>query len=479
MNHFDMMLAARSFKEGRALRSSSKRHRRFVARALALVVWQMAGEPFSAAALGWGCSREDLTITVAGEPRDRELACARLRCFARWFNPWFESPADDCEIVTKGDYSFRRARTAPQVLVANTATVEALGHLGRRLAHLPSTNAKPADETLLRLGRHLSFLHQHASVPGQQVLITLTDLLNDHWMTAQSDVERQSLAALDAWIAPPAGLHGFTAAAAAEERPVGPVPPGEWDEELEPLVESFNEKRAGRTERSVVEPLLGPIEKHYRALVEHTWELLWRCRERELAFAEAPSVGRRWAEDRKAYTSHIDWVMRCGLRRVRQTPRQATTLQHRLEEAGTLLAAEEACDDPVRMIPWLLENKAVRGLVVGVDPEHKEKLTRMVRRPLVTLRSPDVCLMPVGKELYWSDNPSGREYVVHALEPASGRGSLITLKLMTGSDTDLPALGTEACFSIHSTSPGYVARLPKRDPWTHSSAPAALESIED
>ena len=45
-------------------------------------------------------------------------------------------------------------------------------------------------------------------------------------------MERLSLAALNAFISPPKGVHGFHAAAAEEHQAVGPVPAGEDDERL-------------------------------------------------------------------------------------------------------------------------------------------------------------------------------------------------------------------------------------------------------
>src|SRR5262249_10225273 len=147
-----------------------------------------------------------------------------------------------------------------------------------------------------------------------------------------------------------------------------------------------------------------------RPLVEFTWELLWRCQDREAAFVEARSVARRWDTDRDAYTRHVDWLAQVGLRRTRQTPRQAALTMHELEEAGRLVEAEEACDDPLRMIPSLLQNKAVRGRVIRINPDHRELAERrLVRRPLVTLHTPDPCVMPAGKELWWTGQPDGRE----------------------------------------------------------------------
>jgi hypothetical protein len=483
MNHLEVALAARAFRAGRALRSCNFRHRRLLPAPLAVVLWQLGAEPFAAASVGWGDRADNMETSVAGEPRNRDLAFAALLSFARWFNARFESHAADRESFTRGEYTFTRARTAPQVLVANGATAEFLGRLGRRLAYLPTTGSRPADDSLVRLGRHLRFLWGHCAFPGQQLLVCLTDLLNAHWVTPQSSLERQSLAALDAFIEPPAGEHGFAAAVRAERCPVGPILDGDEEERLGPLVERFNERRAGSTTPAVVRPLLRPIEDFYGPLVRQTWELLWRCRDREARFPEARSVARRWDADRDAYTRHMDWMARGGLRRTRQTPRQAAMTLHDLEEAQRLLEAEEACDDPLRMLPYLLEHKAVRGLVIAVDTEHRERAVRsMVRRPLVILRSPDPCVMPLGKELWWSEQPAGREYVLEDLRPAPGGGSLVTLKLMTSSGSaSLPTVGKEAFFSVHKTAPGWLAKLPLEAPWTHqaSATPATVAAIED
>jgi hypothetical protein len=481
MNALEVALAARTFRDGRATRTAAFRHRRLLPRPLALVLWQLGAEPFAPAALGWGECPGGLHTAVAGEPRNRDLAFAALLAFARWFNPRFEAHARDVERFTRGDYTFTRSRTAPQVLVANAATVTMLGNLARRLAYLPTTGPRPADEALVRLGRHLRFLWDHASVPGQQLLVVLSDLLSSHWASPLSALERQSLAALDAWVEPPAGEHGFEAAADAERCPVGPVPDGADDERLGPLMERFNALRAGRTDPATVRPLLGPIEAHYRPLIEITWQFLWRCRDREAAVPEARSVARRWDEDRDAYTRHMGWMAQGGLRRTRQTPRQAALTLRRLEEAGRRLEAEEACDDPLRMVPYLLEHKAVEGRVVAVDLNYRELATkRMMRRPLVTLHVESPCPMSAGKELWWTQEPAGRTFVVHEVGPAPRGGSLVTLKLVARDLTGLPAVGTRACFSVHSTDRGYVTQLPPTEPWTHQSAgPAVVGPIED
>jgi hypothetical protein len=483
MNHLDAALAARAFREGKALRTARLRHRRLIDGPMAIVLWQLGAEPFSAAAVGYGCSPADRACRVAGEPRSRDLAFQAVLPFARWFNERFERHAASRETVTRGNFTFERARTAPQVIVANSATAEMLGRLGRRLAYLPTSGPRPAEEALVRLGRHLLFLRDRRAVPGQQLLVAMTELLGEHWATPQSELEQQSLPALDAWIEPPAGLHGFEAAARVEDLGVGPVPSGDEDERLGPLVERFNQLRGKGTDPAMVRPLLAPVYEHYKPLLLRAWELLWRCRDREAVYPEAPSVARRWDEDRDAYTRHMDWMARSGLRRTRQTPRQAALTLRSLEEATRLLEAEEACDDPLRMLPCVLENKAVRGMVERVDRDHKELAKRKaVRRPLVVLCSDDPCRMPAGKKLYWSEDPGGKEFLVHRVEPLLGGGARVTLKLMTSRDTTgTPAVGMDACFSVHHTARGRPAELPRNDPWTHrpATALAAAGPIED
>ncbi len=144
---------------------------------MAVVLWQLGSEPFSAAAIGWGEAQSGLRMAVAGEPRNRDLAFSVLLEFARWFNPRFEAFAADREMFTRGEYTFTVARSAPQLVVANRAMVELIGRLGRWLAYLPTDGPRPADLTLVRLGRHLRFLWDQYAVPGQQLVVALVRMI--------------------------------------------------------------------------------------------------------------------------------------------------------------------------------------------------------------------------------------------------------------------------------------------------------------
>src|SRR5262249_52145570 len=191
------------------------RHRHIARRPLALVLWQLGAEPFTAAAVAWGLRPADRNLVVPGEPRDRELAFRALAEVGRAFNRWFEAGHDEM---------------APQVVLLNRGNLRLLGRLGRRLAYLPTDGARPADPELVRFGWHLKFLSDHARFPGQQLVLVLSDLLTSHWITELSELEAQNLAALDAAVDPPGGKSAHTAAFVAEQTEIGPAPTAKDDE---------------------------------------------------------------------------------------------------------------------------------------------------------------------------------------------------------------------------------------------------------
>jgi hypothetical protein len=172
----------------------------------------------------------------------------------------------------------------------------------------------------------------------------------------------------------------------------------------------------------------------------------------------------------------MDWMARSGYRRTRQTARQAIETMRRLEDAKARLVAEEALDDPLRMIPWLLDGKAIEGSVTSVDPDYQEVArVRAVRRPLVTIQSDAPRSIPLGKELWWTASPKA-SWVVHQVVPAATAGWRFTLKRMTSAKAELPAVGDTACFSIHHFESEFQRRsLPYNAPWPLQPATVALE----
>src|SRR5262249_46059748 len=141
---------------------------------------------------------------------------------------------------------------------------------------------------------------------------------------------------------------------------------------------------------------------HYAGLVDRGWTLLWRSLERERRWPEAPSVGRRWAGGVEAYERHLEGgTQKGGGYRAPQTNAQAARTPRTWGEAQRLVLAEEAIDDPLRMIPYLLTDEAVVGTIAAVDLNHVEPgRKRPVRRPLFELETEERCRIPAGKALF-------------------------------------------------------------------------------
>jgi hypothetical protein len=469
---FQAMLAARAHKEGRAQPTALFRHRALAKDPLCIVAWQLGAEPYSVGTIAMGTKASGFKLYVPGYPLDRDLLFAELTRFARQFCPAFEAYAGGaCEVVQHFGGDLLVPKQLPQIVVANTETIGLLGRLGRRLAYLPTTGERPADPMLPHLGRHLMWLAEHAHLPGQQLILSVTDLLTTHYATPMSAYEVGSLAAIDAWIAPSKRKHGFHAAEVAERQAVGPTPdPSDGDRVYQAMIE-FNAARAGSKDPALVRKLAKPLQSLYTDMVEDTWNLIWKVVEREGKRPEAASVARRAREDRIAYANHLSWMAgpADGRRKTRLSPRAAAMRLNEYERAHAAVVAEEAIDDPLRMVPVLLAGQAIAGEVVRAEPERREVINgRCCKRPSITLRTDEPCMMPLGTEVWWTKMPAGREWVVTEVVVA-GSGSDVTLVLQTNRtpDADLPRVRQRACFSEVNTVEGYEVHLPQQVPWTH------------
>jgi hypothetical protein len=321
----------------------------------------------------------------------------------------------------------------PQVVVANRETLAVLGRLGRHLSSLPGEGPRSGDPGLLALGRHLRFIHQRASVPGQQIVLVMTELLNSHWVVPEGAL---SLAAMYSAIAGSARHHGAR---------VGPDDPIGDDEAMPGLVRAVRKEHDARS----VGPSLDPLKALYRPLAEGAWRLLWEGLERLAARPEAPSVARRWNEDARAYKAHMV-AMRWPERRSPSSERDSADPEQ-IDRAQRLLVAEEACDDALRMRPYLARGEAVEGRVTAVDLDSHELCNgRPVRRPVITVAARPPCVVEVGARLYWTAYPKVGwrvEDVANVPGP-----SVVRLKLCTAGVRSLPQEGDRVCFSIHTTA---------------------------
>jgi hypothetical protein len=479
MSVLDALLASQAYRDGRAQRKSAFRHRHLVDSPLVLVPWHLGAEPFTFAALAYGSDPDRLDMVVPGEPRDRRLLFPVALTVARWFNARFEEPWSRRSVAIVRGQSREMAPTAPQLWVPNEGAITILGKLGRRLAYLPTEPQEggppPADPELVRLGRHLMFLAGQSGGAGQQLVVAATTLAGENWTTEQTVAERANLAALDAWIQPPEGAHGFDAACRVEDVAVGPLPPPATEMEVTRLIAEFRTARSSGDAASE-ERALREITAIYRELSERSWDLTWRVIERERAWSEEPHfVQRRWAWDVDAYSWHMAWMdgPAQGRRRTRQTMPQAIRSRAQAEAERARVEAEESISDPLRMIPHLLDHRAVEGVLVAYEADHREVKpgnTRASRVPLVTIRTTIPCLIPRGKKLWWTELPDRVPVVLDGVtrDHANG-GTLVRLKVMEHVDEagTLRTVTGVVCFSQFTTRSPWPTRVAQMVPWTH------------
>ena len=248
--------------------------------------------------------------------------------------PTSSCPTSEREEFTRGSRTIERATSIPQLVVPNVATVALLGRLGRRLAYLPTDGERPADPALVRLGRHLSFVRRRAQFTGQQLIVAAGELLSSHWQTGMSSYEAASLAALDAWIDPPTGVHAFDAAARGRGDRRRPAARPRRGRDRRPARRRLQrgarrQRRSGgrgAAARRPARPLRRPDRRHLgpHPPLSSTASAGGR---------RPPSVERRFTVDRDEYTRHMEWMNHPsgGRRRARMTARQTAQELHALE----------------------------------------------------------------------------------------------------------------------------------------------------
>jgi len=479
----EAFFAGRIHEGGRALRRTTLRHTHLADAPLGIVVWRLGGERFRAAAVAWGPIGGPIELVVAGEPRNRDLYFSALQPFAAAICAAVRNTADARVARTRGSRTELLPANALQIVVANRSTIGALGLLGRYLAYLSERSGGAPDPLLVEAGKHLRFYARHARVPGQALIVPLDRLLADHWATLLSPLEQANLASLDAQIEPQGGEHAFDASAAAERvARIGPEPTEDIDRVTTELVATFNDARRRSVEPAVVEPLLGPLSEHYRTLVRPVWDLLGRSVAREQSLPAAPSVARRFEQDREAFGRHVDWVSGGGRYRTTDTPRQAAMTLRRLEEERSRFDAERAIEDPACMVPFLLDGDAIRGVVATLDADHRVVVrVRAVQRALLALDTDDPVVLPTGKKLWWAATAHDVPWEVVGVTRHGGGSRVVLLLTAPPTDARLPDIGDRLTFStLHTRADGFRLPLSANTPWTHQpvTVPPPPEPID-
>ena len=463
------LLSATAYQEGRAVRSALVRHRAIESDPVFLVAWQNGFDPFSCAAIAFGQAHAAPELFLMSGSREADIEARELAAAAQRFCELFESYAAASSAIDCQGRKLEVPVWPAQVVIPNGATLRLLGRIGRRLAGM--RHPDPAIAAVLRrFACHLLWLARHADLPGQQIVLSCTEFLNAHWVSAMSALECESLFALEAWIAPPARTRGFEAAVAAERFSAGPQPTPEDAQTAARLFAALEKARkAGSGSSGEVEGAIGELREFFRGLTDPVWTLLLEIARRERDIPAAAHLARRIERDRIAYGLHLEGLGRAvadprGIR-FRENARAAALRRDELERAAALLEVEEAIDDALKMLPRVLSGEAIEGEVLGCEVSKTDGATAV-------LRTEEPCSMPPGLALWWSGAPFGRGWTIEKVEMA-GTGSKVTLAQPVRKDpAGCPAAGTRAVFSpLHFDDHlSYGLTLPPRAPWTHRPA---------
>jgi hypothetical protein len=475
---------------GRAQPTKTVRHVHLSDRPLVLVAAQLAGEACAPLAALVGDDRTAPRLLVVYEPRNRTQRFAWAADLAEIVLDYLDRYATevkDPDPDPRPGSKPEPAPDAPQLLVPNPQTAGFLRLLGRSTRFRKTTGEYAVPEAVPLLGRWLTYYSERTEVTGSALLLPLTAVLADHWASGQSATEDANLGALLGWIDPPPGLTGPQAARVAEDPvrcpPAGPVTDPGWDNEvLVPMIAAIRNATVSG-DGAALARAQAAMDDALRSQLEPTWELMWQGIDLLRDLSPAPSVPRRWEEDRKSFTSTVQWIRQGGAPQPRRDSAvSAARRLDRLEREQRRLAVDRAFDDPLVLAEYRLTGEAFAGTVSSRDPNRVDDSgKKTMPRPWITVKTSDEVIMELGTVVRSPVRPSQKAVVREILPPDSAGGTTyVTLELTSGMGRgrtpqpgSVPEWGEELTYTSLSDDFQPAPKFPDREdtPWTHGGPP--------
>ncbi|WP_214103528.1 hypothetical protein [Acrocarpospora catenulata] len=457
-------LKVAAVRDGRAQRATTVRHVHLADAPLVFVPLRLAGEAAAPLAAMVGDDRAHPHLLVVTNPRNRDERFAFMAELAEVVVSYIERFTTQVEMSdTRTPYE--RCLDAPQILVPNPAGVAFTRLLGRstRFRKIEGPHAVPPRVPLL--GRWLTFLHDRSEFADSAMLLAMTGLLSEHWVTGQSAAEDAKLSTQLAWIDPPHGLTGAEAAVQAEDPlrspPAGPdTDPGFDHAVLQPLIGGYG--------------VTAQLREALHEQLEPTWNDMWQAVDLLRPLPEGASVAARWERDRAALAWHQRWLTDGGLPQGRLDSAVAAARRlATLEAAQQSYEANRAFDDPLVMADYRAAGVAFAGRVIAVEADRKITPPggkRAVLRPLVSVRTDDSVRLSPGTRLLSPARPKQKAH----LESVEGDVAVLQLNGGLGKGTTLPGVGEIICYADLDPEGHRHPSLPDLadTPWTHGGPPA-------
>ncbi|MDT5041966.1 MAG: hypothetical protein QOE51_2951 [Actinoplanes sp.] len=466
MSTLTALARAQAFAAGRAEPIATVRHLHVHDRPLVLIPLALAGEANAPLAALVGTAAAEPRLLVVAQPRNRDerfAFAARLAGIVNTYVDSFTGVAEPIAVDRGRDVRYRFT-DAPQLWVPNIGGVEFLRLLGRSTRFRTVDGEYPVEPGVPLLGRWLTFFANAAEVPGSALLLNAVQALGLHWVTGQSGAEDASLAALLAWIAPPAGGSVFDAARLAEQSVAGPATDPEFDNRvLAPLMSgpAVDVSRLTGALRSVLDPV---------------WTMMWQSLDLLRQLPVGARVGARWDSDRDSYSAFVQHLSDGGPPQPRRDGAVAAAARlSRLEAAANRYAVQRAFDDPLVMAEYRLTGAAFTGVVTLAKADRiDDSGKRPVLRPRIMVEATEPVRVDRGVVLTSPSRPAQKATVISVTDPqvllelSGGMG-----RKLVAEPGSVPEVGERLLLTTLSEAfrPGGAFPDPDRTPWTHGGPP--------
>lgn len=479
MSLVELIMTAEAARAHRAVRRTAYRHQQVSDKPLIVVAYNLSGEAAAPLGIMYGTGLDDAKAVVAAEPRNRDSRFGAINEFSADFVQ-FIRPHLVLTTQKTSTGAFRQTATsAPQIVVPNRATRAYLGtRLGRSLRYLGLGDTEEVPDDTQWTGSHLSWLGEHSQLPGQSTFLAMTESLTDLFVTGQSALEDESLAALLAWIDGVPGdllteLERLENGAGEFDGPwpYGPVPHPRWEARLEPFVKAYSTGiRDGDTTKARLAE--ERVKADVKVALAPAYAATLRAVEIMRTIDQAPSVPKRWENDIREWGDHARRATQGIPRFARRHDalRAARTLQ-RWSSAEDALETDRAFDDPLIMADFDADGRCITGTVTAIDGENKEvkpgKKNRS-RVPLIELELTAPTRLLAGEVVRWTGDRRIKG-VVRAVDRTDGPPA-VTIAVTAQAkafDAEGWSPGSELTFVGLDPWEGMDPWGPDEVPWTH------------
>lgn len=442
---FEAVLGSRVVRSGRAIRRAKNRHHHLSKDLVMISTLRFGGERFRPSSFHFS--------SLSDSEGDSLIA------------PDFQDQRQVLEVLAEFGSRLRGALgQGRQIVVPNSATIKALGEMGRGMVYLQKRDWMSDRQHIdIRIGgRVLLEASRFSRTPGQSLLLPLASMVSMHWMTLSAPFERNDLVSLEAQIDPQDHDSGFDAATEVSSSlsAVGPNMNPSFEERYmyDLYRELSSDLESGEDSTSALR-IRNRLTKELRG----THDLMRRMILREMTFPETESALARFLEDSESMTRRVERVSDPDRGyRLTEGPVGAARTLERLERRQERFAVFSSLEDPLIMVERALDGTGLVGEVVRSGTErHKGS-----RYGYMTVKVRHQTSLDVGASMMTGVGKDHRQWVIDDITHEDDH-TLVYLET-EGNHRKLYVPDSKGVtYLLAASLSGYRSLYPENTPWTH------------